>query len=345
MITQRSFGSTAAGDAVERYTLKAGDLEMSVLSYGAIIHELHVPDKSGNLADIVLGFDTLKEYELENTYFGCVVGRYANRIARGRFSLDGEVYQLATNNGPNHLHGGLRGFDKRVWQAEIDGDSVLLKLHSPDGEEGYPGNLDVLVRYSLSANALQIDYEATTDAATIINLTNHSYFNLAGQGDILDHVLQLRASKFTPVDETFIPLGNLCDVAGTPFDFTRATAIGERIDQDNVQLERTSGYDHNWVLDADEDVPDAEHPVAELREPISGRKLQLYTTQPGVQVYSGNLLGAGTGKQRRPYAERGGLCLETQHFPDSPNQPDFPSVRLEPGKAYAQTTRFTFDTV
>ena len=312
---------------------------MSVLTYGAIIHELHVPDKNGDLADIVLGFDTVKDYELQNTYFGCVVGRYANRIAKGRFELNAQVYNLATNHGPNHLHGGLRGFDKRVWQAEIDPDGgLLLKLHSPDLEEGYPGNLDVSVRYSLSAEGLQIDYQAKTDATTVINLTNHSYFNLAGKSDILDHVLQLRASKFTPVDKTFIPLGDLADVAGTPFDFTKATAIGKRIDQDDAQLERTSGYDHNWVLDGGaKDVPDAE-----LFEPTSGRKLHLYTTQPGVQVYSGNLLEPGTGKGGQPYVKRGGLCLETQHFPDSPNQPDFPSVVLEPGEVYAQTTRFIF---
>ena len=342
MISQSSFGTTTDAKAVERYTLQAGKLKMSVLTYGAIIHELYVPDKRGDVADIVLGFDSVTAYERENTYFGCVVGRYANRIAKGRFSLDGKTYQLAQNHGDNHLHGGLRGFDKQVWQAQIDGDALLLQLDSPDGEEGYPGTVQVRVRYQLDDDGLDISYQAETDAPTIINLTNHSYFNLAGRGDVLSHLVRLNAQQFTPVDEQFIPLGELRGVANTPFDFREARALGERIHDSNEQLRRTGGYDHNWVLETKPE-GDSKIPDAEVYEPDSGRSLRLYTTQPGMQLYSGNLLEPGIGKGARPYPKHGGLCLETQHFPDSPNQPHFPSVRLEPGDVYQHKTRFVFD--
>jgi len=341
-ITREPFGEID-GEPVERITLN-NDTGMSVaiLTYGGIIQSLTVPDRHGRRDNVVLGFPDLDGYLVEpSPYFGAVVGRYANRIANGRFTLDGTDYQLAVNNGPNALHGGTKGFDKRVWAATIDPHpeaiGVILSRTSPDGEEGYPGTMQVSVGYQLSrrGNRLDVFYTASTDRRTIVNLTNHSYFNLAGEGngDILRHVMQMRASHYTPVNEHLIPTGEIAPVAGTPFDFTEAHIIGERIDQPgNAQLAFAGGYDHNFVIDRPEDLPF--HPTWNVRviDPGSGRIMDVHTDQPGVQFYTGNFLdGTRTGPSGRPYGHRAGFCLETQHFPDSPNQPQFPSVVLEPG--------------
>jgi aldose 1-epimerase len=327
-------------------------MEVSAMSYGAIIVSLRARDRDGRPDEVVLGFDALDGYLAGHPYFGAIVGRYGNRIAKGRFTLDGKTYQLATNNGPNHLHGGVKGFDKVVWEAEPfdrDGQSGVVFTHtSPDGDEGYPGTLNVRVTYTLTpANELIVDYDATTDKATPINLTQHSYFNLAGAGtgDILDHQLTLDADRFTPVDATLIPTGELAPVEGTPFDFRRPTAIGARIGADHVQLKNGTGYDHNWVLNrpAGGSTGSALHHAARLEEPKSGRTLDVSTTEPGVQFYTGNFLdGKLTGRSDHSYKQRYGLCLETQHFPDSPNHPDFPSTILRPGERYRSTTVFAF---
>jgi aldose 1-epimerase len=332
---------------VESYTLtNANGLEMRVTNYGGTITSLKVPDRSGHVDDIVLGFDTIDGYLKDPPYFGALIGRYGNRIAKGQFTLDGQTYQLATNNGPNHLHGGVKGFDKVLWNAMpadgADGVSVTLTRTSPDGEEGYPGNLQVSVRYMLTdKNELAIDYRATTDKPTPVNLTQHSYFNLAADGgDILGHELMLNANRYTPVDDTLIPTGELAAVEGTPFDFRKATAIGARINTDNLQLKNGKGYDHNWVLNR---TGTGLERAATVFEPKSGRTLEVATTEPGVQLYSGNFLdGTITGKGGRVYKLRSGLCLETQHFPDSPNHPNFPSTILKPGQTYASRTVFTF---
>ena len=344
------FGSTNRGEAVSAYTLKnAHGIELQVLDYGGIIVSLRVPDRTGRLDDVVLGFDSLGDYERGSPYFGALIGRYGNRIARGRFTLDGRTYTLATNNGLNHLHGGVRGFDKVVWAAAPfeHGDSVGLVLNytSRDGEEGYPGTLRATVTYTLTnANQLIFDYHATTDRATPVNLTQHSYFNLAGdgKGDILGHVVTLTADRFTPVDSTLIPTGEIRSVAGTPFDFRTPTAIGARIDQADDQLRYGRGYDHNFVLNKGGTGGDLSL-AARVYEPTSGRVMDISTTEPGLQFYSGNFLdGTLRGKHGAVYRHRYGFAMETQHFPDSPNKPAFPSTILRPGEEYRSRTIYRF---
>ncbi len=354
-IAQRSFGR-AGGAAVELHTLSAGGLEADITTYGGIVTALRVPDRAGHLGDVVLGYPDLAGYLATNPYFGALIGRYGNRIARGRFTLDGTTYQLACNNGENHLHGGLRGFDKVVWSAEprTEAGRALLTLRytSRDGEEEYPGTLSVKVTYALTEQAeLAIDYEASTDRRTLCNLTHHGYFNLdgAGSGDVLSHRLTLAASRFTAIGPGLIPTGELQPVEGTPFDFRAPTAIGARIGRDDPQLGFAGGYDHNWVIDrpAGEGRPggDALALAARLEAASSGRVMEVHTTEPGVQFYSGNFLdGSITGKEGKVYQYRNGLCLETQHFPDSPNHPHFPSTVLEPGAAYRSRTVYRFST-
>lgn len=347
-IEKHAFGKTADGTPVELYTLtNANGLEAKITNYGGIVVSLLVPDRDGKPGDVVLGYETLEEYIENNPYFGTLVGRYGNRIARGKFTLEGIEYTLAQNDGENHLHGGLKGFDKVVWKADAvrSKNSVGLKLTylSKDGEEGYPGNLSVTVVYTLTNdNELKIEYTAVTDKVTIVNLTHHGYFNLAGAGlgDILGHELMIKADRFTPVDKGLIPTGELRSVKGTPMDFTRAVAIGARIDQAAEQLVLGGGYDHNWVLNnGDGSLALA----ARVYEPTTGRVMEVYTTEPGIQFYSGNFLdGSITGKGGKVYGYRYGFCLETQHFPDSPNKPDFPSTVLKPGETYTTTTIYTF---
>jgi aldose 1-epimerase len=348
-ISVEPFGTTPDGTAVERYTLTNRDMTVRILTYGGIIQSLEVPDRRGDPANVVLGFPDLQGYVDHNNpgpYFGAIIGRYGNRIAEGRFELDGETYQLEINNEPNALHGGVESFDRKVWEAtEIrDRRSVGLQLDytSVDGEEGYPGTLDVQVTYTLTRDRrLEIHYTATTDAPTVVNLTNHTYWNLQGEGtsSILDHELKIPAGRYTPVDATLIPTGELATVEGTPMDFRRSTAIGERIREPFEQLLFGQGYDHNWVLDREDD--GELELAARLRDPDSGRTLRMSTTEPGIQFYSGNFLDAtlvGTGGH--VYRQSDGLALETQHFPDSPNQPDFPSTVLRPGETYDTTTVF-----
>lgn len=336
------------GTPIELFTFtNAHGVEIRAITYGAIIVSVRVPDRRGTLGDIVLGFDTLDGYLTRSRYFGAVVGRCANRIARGRFTLDGTTFQLATNNGPNHLHGGRKGFDKAVWTPEPfhrDSDvGVIFTLVSADGEEGYPGTLNVKVTYTLTPHDdLMVEYEATTHKPTPINLTQHSYFNLAGEGsgDVLQHELTIDADRYTPVDEGQIPTGDLVAVDGTPFDFRRPTAIGARIGADHEQLRHGGGYDHNFVLNRRS--TDLIH-AARVVEPRSGRTLDVATTEPGLQFYSGNRLdGTIAGKHGRVYGHRTGFCLETQHFPDSPNHPHFPSAILRPGENYQSKTVFAF---
>lgn len=338
-ITRAPFGRTAAGEEVELFTLtNAAGLEAAVATYGGTLVALRAPDRSGAIADILLGFDGLDGYLAGHPYFGSLIGRYGNRIARGRFTLDGVTHTLPVNNGPNHLHGGPGGFHTRLWRATVAGDTLGLTYVSADGEEGYPGRLAVAVAYTLTdANELRIAYAARTDAPTVLNLTNHAYFNLAGGGDILGHELGIAASSFVPVDETQIPTGELRPVAGTPLDFREPAPIGARIDSDDEQLRfANGGYDHCWVFGHGGDLGAC---VARVREPVSGRVLEVYTTQPGVQFYSGNFLdGSLRGKGGVPYPKHGALCLETQHLPDSPNQPAFPSTVLRPGERYTHTT-------
>jgi aldose 1-epimerase len=337
----------ADGRSVELYLLSnSNGFEARIATYGGTLVSLRVPDRGGTLADIVLGFDSLAPYLMEHPYFGSLIGRYANRIAHGRFQLDGRSYALPVNDGTNHLHGGPRGFHKVLWQVEqgTSGPAQLtLSYLGRDGEEGYPGNLHVEVRYTLTdANELRLEYRAHTDAPTIVNLTNHTYFNLAGAGTILGHSLQVHASRYVPLDATRIPLGHASPVDGTPFDFSSPHPIGLRIDEPNEQLRIGPGYDHTWVLDKHADELTY---AGELYDPLSGRVMAIHTTQPGLQVYSGNFLdGTTVGKGGTRYPKHAGLCLETQHFPDSPNQPAFPSTRLAPGDVFEQTTIYRFDT-
>ena len=337
------FGSLPDGTAVEIYTLtNKNGLKARIMTFGAILVSLEVPDRTGRPGDIVLGYDALDGYVKNNPYFGAIVGRYGNRIAKGRFTLDGVTFKLAVNNGENHLHGGLKGFDKVVWDAEPrleeDGVGVKFTYLSKDGEEGYPGNLEVMVHYALTNDdELRIGYEAATDKPTPVNLTHHSYFNLGGGAkDILGHELMLAADRYTAVDKGLIPTGELAPVKGTPMDFTTATAIGSRI----AKVE--GGYDHNYVLNK----PDvAMGMAARLADPVSGRIMEIHTTEPGIQFYSGNFLdGAITGKGGRVYKKHFGLCLETQHFPDSPNHPNFPSTILSPGRVLKSLTIHKFFT-
>jgi len=344
------FGQLPDGQSADLYTLTtAAGMTVKITNYGGIITHILAPDKNGIAEDIVLGYDSLAGYLAESPYFGALIGRYGNRIAKGKFSLDGTEYTLAVNNGPNHLHGGLKGFDKVLWNAETmsvnNGSALKLTYLSKDGEEGYPGNMTVIVVYTLrNDNSLQIDYQATTDKPTIVNLTSHTYFNLTGgaKRDILDHELTLNASRFVPVDETLIPTGSLRDVKNTPFDFTTLHTIGARINNTaDEQISFGDCYDHCWVLDKINSW--SLELVGTLTEPASGRKVELLTTQPGVQFYSGNFLtGSITGKGNVVYQKHYGLCLETQHFPDSPNQPTFPEVVLRPGEVYQTTTVYRF---
>lgn len=350
-IEKSSYGTTADGEAVDEYTLtNANGMEVKIITYGGIITSIRVPDRNGNMANVALGFDNLQDYETKNPYFGCITGRYANRIAGAKFSIEGEEYTLAANNGPNSLHGGLKGFDKVVWTAtEVEGaDGVGLELTylSPDGEEGYPGNLDVKVVYTLTdENEIRMDYTATTDETTVVNLTNHSYFNLAGEGagHIYDHILMIDADQYTPVDETLIPTGELEDVEGTPFDFRVPKAIGPGQRSDHPQIVIGRGYDHNWVLNRPSPDDTTMMVAARLYEPDSGRVLEVWTTEPGIQFYAGNFLdGTLYGPSGHSYRQSDALALETQHYPDSPNQPDFPSTLLAPGETYETTTIFRF---
>ena len=341
-VTKRSFGKTADGIAVDLYTLKSDKLEAAITNYGGIVVSLKTPDRAGKIADVVLGYDSLDGYLKATPYFGALVGRYGNRIANGKFTLDGHQYTLAVNNGQNALHGGLKGFDKKVWTPHLEADGLSLSYSSKDGEEGYPGNLTVHVKYSVVGGDLRIDYEAATDKDTVVNLTNHSYFNLSGQGqgDILKHEVMLAADRFTPVDKGLIPTGELRSVAGTPFDFRTPHAIGERINQNDEQLKLGGGYDHNFVLNSGDGSLSL---AARVFEPSTGRVMEVLTTQPGLQFYTGNFLdGTITGKSGKVYNKRYGFCMETQHFPDSPNQPRFPSTELKPGQQYRTTTIYRF---
>jgi aldose 1-epimerase len=343
-ITQAPFGHLPGGAAVTQFTLtNANGMAAKIIDFGGVITELHAPDRDGRLADVVLGFDTLEPYCTDSPYFGALIGRYGNRIARGRFTLDGAQVQLPVNNGNNHLHGGAGGFDRVLWAATVDGASLRLAYRSVDGEMGYPGNLDVTVVYQLNdANELVVRFHAVTDRATPVNLTQHSYFNLAGDGDILGHYLTIDADSFVAIDSESIPTGELTPVTGTPFDFRLPRQIGERIGQPDKQLRHGSGYDHNLVLNKPQGTALAR--AARVSEPVSGRVLELWTQEPGVQFYSGNFLDGSLSGKGRSYGHRSGLCLEPQHFPDSPNQPQFPSVILRPGEVYATESRFRFTT-
>jgi aldose 1-epimerase len=351
IMKEQQFGKTSDGREADLYTLtnKKG-MEVAITNFGGIVVALKVPDRKGKIDDIVLGYDSLEGYLTNKAFFGAVIGRYGNRIAHGKFTLGGTSYTLPKNDGDNVIHGGPEGFNKRLWTAKdvstSKGQALELTYLSVDGEEGFPGNLSVKVVYTLTdQNELAIAYSATTDKETVVNLTSHSYFNLAGQGngDILGHQLMIRGDRITPVDAALIPTGELRPVKGTPFDFTQATAIGARINQDDVQLKLGKGYDHNWVLPvADKGAPAL---VAEVYEPKAGRVLQVLSTEPGVQFYTGNFLdGTIRGKGDKVYNYRYGFCLETQHFPDSPNHPSFPSTVLKPGQTYDTTTIFKFST-
>jgi aldose 1-epimerase len=343
-VTKQAFGKTSEGTPVDSYSLTDGKIEARIITYGAIVVSLRVPDRNGKLDDVVLGCDTVEQYEKQTAHFGGIVGRYANRVAHATFQLDGHTYSIPKNDGDNALHGGVRGFDKFVWQGKQIPDGVELTYVSKDGEQGFPGTLTATVRYTLSGSALHIDYSATTDKDTVVNLTNHSYFDLAGQGkgDVMSHMLKIDASRTTPVDASLIPTGELKSVEGTPFDFRTSHKVGERIEADDPQLRLGHGYDHNFVLD---------HPAnelseaAEVYEPSSGRILKVLTTEPGLQFYTGNFLdGSITGKEGRVYNRRFALCLETQHFPDSPNHPSFPSTELKAGQKFHSVTVYEFST-
>ncbi len=346
-ITRGPFGLTPTGMAVDRYTLhnKHG-MEASIATYGGIVTYLSAPDRHGHYADVVLGYDTLEGYLKNSPYFGALIGRYGNRIARGQFTLNGVKYALATNDGPNSLHGGLKGFDKVVWKATearvtLHGPTLTLTYLSRDGEEGYPGTLTVTAVYTLTNdNALKVDFTAITDKDTVVNLTHHSYFNLRGRGDVLDTVVQINAKEYTPVDSTLIPTGELRSVATTPFDFREPVTIGARIDVSEEQLKFAGGYDHNWVIDKPEGVLGV---MATAYEPETGRVLEVSSTEPGLQFYTGNFLdGSITGKKDWVYARRDAFVMEPQHYPDSPNHPNFPSTALKPGQTYKNTIVYRF---
>jgi aldose 1-epimerase len=347
-VTKESFGKTSDGQQVDLYTLhNTRGAEAKITNYGAIVTSLKVPDRNGKFDDVVLGFNDFDSYLKNDPYFGAIVGRYGNRIAKGRFTLNGVEYKLATNNGENHLHGGIKGFDKVVWTGREmkspAGPSVVMTYLSKDGEEGYPGNLNVRVVYTLTNhNELMIDYTATTDKDTVTNLTHHSYFNLAGEGngDILNHVVTINANRFVPTDAGSIPTGELKNVAGTPFDFLKPMAIGARINQDDEQLKLGNGYDHTWVINGR---PGVMRLAATAYEATSGRVMQVWTTEPGVQFYTGNFLdGSKTGKSGKNYPRRSGFCFETQHYPDSPNHPAFPTTTLKKGQTFKSTTIYRF---
>ena len=351
----KAFGKTDDGTPVEQYILRnSHGLQATVITYGGILQSLKVPDKNGKLDDVVLGFDDVQGYQSGTAYFGATIGRFGNRLANGTFELDGKRYQVPLNDGSNSLHGGAQGFDKRVWKAEPskgkDSVGVTLTYLSASGEMGFPGNLKTEVTYSLTENnELRIEYKASTDKPTVLNLTNHSYFNLAGagDGDVLKQLATLHATRYTPVTGKLIPTGELAPVAGTPMDFTQPTAIGQHIKADHPQLKfaepKQGGFDFNWVLDAKGDLGKL---AADVSDPQSGRRLQLYTTEPGVQFYTSNFLdGTVKGKAGKVYPHWGAFTLETQHYPDSPNQPNFPSTRLDPGQSYNQTTVYKFSTL
>ena len=344
-VAKAPFGKTPDGKPVDVYTLKDSALEIKIITWGAHVASIQAPDRTGAVADVVLGYNSMdganSGYIADSkTYMGSVVGRYGNRIGHAQFVLDGKTFHLSANDHGNTLHGGVSGFDYKNWTAKKIPKGVELTIVSPDGDMGFPGTLTAHVRYTLEGDKLRIAYTATTDKPTVINLTNHSYFNLAGSGDILKHVLWVNAGRYTPTDKLSIPLGDLPTVAGTPFDFGTPTAIGARIHDDNEQLKLAKGYDHNLVLNAPNDLT---HPAIKLTDPASGRTLTVYTTEPGVQFYTGNFLdGTLTGRAGTPYTQYGGLCLETQHFPDSPNRNSFPSTTLRPGETYRTTTIFQF---
>jgi aldose 1-epimerase len=345
-IHRAPFGKLADGTAVELFTLKnATGMTVKITNYGGIITHLLVPDKNGKLGDVVLGYDTLAGYLKASPYFGCIVGRYGNRIGKGKFTLGGKTFTLAKNNNGNSLHGGLIGFDKKLWKPEAavgpEGPFLKLSYLSKDGEEGYPGNLSTTVTYTLTGqNELKIDYAAAADKETVLNLTNHTYFNLAGSGNILEHELVLHAERFTPVDAGLIPTGELRSVKNTPLDFTKPMKIGARIESKDEQMKLGGGYDHNFVLNSG---GGKMAPAAKVFSPVTGRLMEVFTTEPAIQFYTGNFLdGSIKGKGRQVYAKRTGLCLETQHYPDSPNKPAFPSTLLKPGGRYATTTLYKF---
>ena len=347
---KKVFGTTADGKTADLYTLKnKNGMQVSITNFGATVVSIMAPDKTGKMADVALGYDDLAGYELNKNYLGVLVGRYGNRIAHGKFSIDGTEYTLAKNNGDNSLHGGIKGFNKAMWEAKDvskGGEAAVeMKYVSKDGEEGYPGNLSVTVVYTLTnKNELKIDYSATTDKKTVVNLTNHTYFNLAGQGngDILKHELMINADTFTPVDSGLIPTGELKKVEGTPFDFRKATAIGARIDANDEQIKLGGGYDHNFVLNRQKAT--GLSLAARVSDPASGRTMEVWTTEPGVQFYTGNFLdGSFKGKGGSVYQKRTALCLETQHFPDSPNHPSFPTTLVKPGEKYHTTTVYKFE--
>jgi aldose 1-epimerase len=336
---REQFGQLPDGRSIDRFRLAAGGIAIEVMTLGAIIRSLRVPDRSGRMDDVVLGFDTLAEYLDNPDYFGAVVGRYANRIRNGRFSLDGRSCQLSINDGPNHLHGGSRGFDRALWDADWlpDRDGVRLRYVSPNGEQGYPGTLIATVVYRLEPpSSVAIEFEASSDRPTPVNLTQHSYFHPAGSamGDVLDHRLWINAEVYTPIDAALLPTGEIAPVSGTPLDFRAGERIGARIDADHEQIVNGRGYDHNFVLRG--------RHAARAADPASGRMMDVFTTEPGLQFYSGNMLTGGRGKGGRPYPRRSGFCLETQHFPDSPNHPQFPSTILWPGSILRSRTTFAF---
>jgi aldose 1-epimerase len=344
-VTSQPFGKMPDGTSVEIFTLTDGPYEARICTYGGIVVSMKTPDRNGKSADVVLGFDDLDGYisnfnGTSNAFFGAIIGRYANRIAHASFTLDGKKYSLPKNNGENTLHSGPHGFNNVVWTAKPIANGVELTYLSKDGDAGFPGNLTSTVSYTLVKGDLRIEYSSTTDRDTVLNLTNHSYFNLAGEGDIMKHELTLHAARFTPVDAGLIPTGELKPVDGTPFDFRKSTAVGARIGADDPQLHLGRGYDHNWVLDSGgKKLAEA----AEVYDPSSGRVLKVLTDQPGIQFYSGNFLdGSIKGKGGKPDVLHAALCLETQHFPDSPNHPDFPTTELKPGQRYHTLTVYSF---